>query len=105
MDAQTKDKVEEIELEVWSTENVDQPVPEANWYIIRVDKEKFTVEFSCLTGREILILAGKEPPEEFELLEILQGNEPKPVKQDQKVDFRRPGVERFVTLPLDQTDG
>lgn len=105
MDAQTKDKIEEIELEVWSAENADQPAPKADRYIIRVDKEKFTVEVPCMTGREILILAGKEPPEQFELLEKIHGNEPKPVKLDQKVDFQRPGVERFVTLPLDQTDG
>jgi hypothetical protein len=58
-----------------------------------------------MTGREILILAGKTPPERFQLNQRFKGGRVVKVGYDQKVCFTEPGIERFMTIPLDQTEG
>jgi hypothetical protein len=58
-----------------------------------------------MTGREILILAGKTPPERFQLNLRLKGGKVVKVGYDEKVCFTTPGVEKFMTIPLDQTEG
>jgi hypothetical protein len=35
----------------------------------------------------------------------LRGGEVKKIGLDEEADFTTPGVERFMTLPLDQTEG
>lgn len=70
-----------------------------------VDQQKFTVEQECLTGREILTLAGKTPPERFQLNQRFSHGKVIKIGYDQKVCFTEPGIEKFMTLPLDQTEG
>lgn len=79
--------------------------PEARRYRIRIDREKHIVEGPSITGREILALAGKAPVERFRVDQKLRGGATEKVELDEEVDLRRPGVERFMTLPLDQTEG
>jgi hypothetical protein len=57
-----------------------------------------------MKGREILELAGKTPPDRWMLNQKIKG-QIKAVGLDDEVDFREPGVERFMTLPKDQTEG
>ena len=71
---------------------------------IQIDKEHYEVANATPTARELLILAGKTPPEKYAL--YLKGKgAPVRIELDHKVDLREPGSERFVTLPLDQTEG
>lgn len=79
-------------------------VPRERRYRIRIDREHYVVDAPCLTGREILKLAGKTPAE-FMLSQKFRGGEVKKIEPDEKVDLTRPGVERFMTLPLDPTEG
>lgn len=79
--------------------------PKAKHYRIRIDKQKFVVKVSVMTGRELLNLAGKTPATNFMISQKLRGGEARKIGYDEKVDFTTPGVERFMTLPLDQTDG
>ena len=81
-----------------------RPVPRDRRYRIRIDREHFVVDEPCLTGREILKLVGKTPTE-FMLSQKFRGGEVKKIEPDEKVDLTRPGVERFMTLPLDPTEG
>jgi len=81
-----------------------RPVPRDRRYRIRIDREHFVVDEPSLTGRQILKLAGKTPAE-FMLSQKFRGGEVKKIEPDEKVDFTRPGVERFMTLPLDPTEG
>jgi hypothetical protein len=74
-------------------------------YRILVDKDQYLVHAPSLTGREILELSGHTPPERFMLLQRLRGGETEKVKLDQCVDLTHPGVERFMTIPLDQQEG
>lgn len=95
--------LEEIEIEEFGKKN-HRP-PRAKRYVIRIDKVKFTVLVSHMTGRELLKLAGKTPPEKYSISQKMHGGQVKPIALDEDVDFTRPGVERFMTLPLDQTEG
>ena len=79
--------------------------PHADRYRIRIDKEKYEVESSSLTGRQLLELAGKIPPENYMIHQKLKGGETKKIELDMLADFTEPGVERFMTIPLDQTEG
>jgi hypothetical protein len=72
---------------------------------IQIDKHSFESRNPTPTGRELLILAGKTPPEQFAIYQKMPGNQPTRIGLDATVDLREPGVERFVTLPLDQTEG
>ena len=74
-------------------------------YKVRVDKGIVVVTNPLLTGRELLELAGKKPAEQFAIYLKVKGQQPRRIQADEKVDLRLPGVERFVTLPLDQTEG
>ena len=74
-------------------------------YKIQIDKPFFEVADPTPTGRALLLLAGKTPPEQFALYLKVPGAQPKRIPLDETVDLRAPGVERFVTLPLDQTEG
>jgi len=79
--------------------------PKAKTYRIRIDKTKYEVSVPSMTGRQILTLAGKTPVERFMLSQKLHGGQVKPIGLDDVVDFTAPGVERFMTLAKDQTEG
>lgn len=95
--------LEEIEIEEWGKRN-ERP-PRAKRYIIRIDKVKYTVHVPRMTGRALLVLAGKVPAEKFSLSQKMHGGHVTTIGLNEEVDFTCPGVERFMTLPLDQTEG
>jgi hypothetical protein len=80
-----------------------KPVPEGKKYRIRIDKEVKVVDVDHMTGREILALVGKTP-EKFILRQRIKGGV-KPVGPDDPVSFLEPGVERFMTIPNEVTEG
>lgn len=82
-----------------------KPVPKAKSYRIRIDKGYYVVGSPTLTGREILALAGKTAADQWMLHQKLRGGKTERVGLDDVVDFTAPGIERFQTLPLDQTEG
>jgi hypothetical protein len=96
--------LEIIDIEEHSKTHGGKP-PKARRYKIRVDREKFTVEVPGMKGRDILTLAGKTPPEKYLLNQKFHHGQVKPIDLDQYVDFTEPGVERFITLPKDQSEG
>lgn len=98
-----EDLLEVVEIEEWGKRN-ERP-PRARRYVIRIDKVKYTVHAPHMTGREILKLAGKVPPDKFSISQKMLGGHVKSIGLDDVVDFTCPGVERFMTLPLDQTEG
>jgi hypothetical protein len=91
-----------VDLEQYAKE--DRVPPRCRAYRIRIDRERYVVHEPCLTGREILELAAKKPTE-FQLFQKFRSGEMEQILPDTKVDFTRRGIERFVTLPLDQTEG
>ncbi|MDE3234538.1 MAG: multiubiquitin domain-containing protein [Bacteroidota bacterium] len=93
----------EIDIEVFAMEG--RPVPKGHHYIIMVDREKYKVKQECLTGREILSLAGKNPVNRFQLNQRFKGGKVVKIDYEQTVCFTEPGIEKFMTIPLDQTEG
>jgi hypothetical protein len=92
-----------IEIEVYVKEGRKPPL--AKGYVIRVDKQKITVQKHELSGREILTLAGKLPVDNYILRQIFRGGQSSVVGLDQVVDLHRHEIEKFKTLPRDQTEG
>ncbi len=74
-------------------------------YKVMVDRVLITFDVECATGKEILEKAGKVPFERFQLNQRLKGGRVEKVGFDQKVCFTDPGLEKFMTIPLDQTEG
>ena len=99
-----EEELEIVELELFCKDNPGKKPPRAKKYRIRVDTTKIDMPIPEPTGRQILEAAGKVPPEKFLLNQKICG-QMKPLGLDEKVDLRAPGVERFVTLPKDQTEG
>lgn len=96
--------LEQVEVEV-HVRLPHERLPPAKRYIIKVDKDKLVTEHSHMTGRAILALASKSPPEKYKLTQLFCEGPPKTIGLDEDVDFCAPGVERFVTLKLEQTEG
>ncbi len=95
-----------IDIEVFVRERrVVPPHQPHHRYRIRIDNAYHVVEGSHRTGRQLLELAKKTPPERFRIFQKLAGGASKTIGLEESVSFAAPGVERFVTLPLDQTEG
>lgn len=92
---------EVIDLEAYGKEG--KPVPPGKKYQIKVDKHLYQVAVSELTGREILALANKTP--EKYILQQKVGPNVHRVGADEMVSFLKPGVERFMTIPNEVTEG
>jgi multiubiquitin len=95
--------LEEVEIEEHGKKG-HRP-PRAKRYVIRIDKTKYTVHVSHMTGRQLLELAGKVPPDQYTISMKLHGGRVKPIGLDEEVHFHEHEIERFMTLPLDQTEG
>lgn len=92
-----------VDLEEYAQGN--RKPPRARRYRIRIDKKKYDVEVPGMTGRELLTLAGKVPPSNYMVTQKFIGGQTHRIEIDERADFTTPGVERFMTLPLDQTEG
>lgn len=92
-----------IDLETFAKEG--KTPPPGKKYQIRVDNVKIIIDMSNPTGREILEKANKYPVERFQLNQKLKGGVVKKIDYNQVVDLTAPGIERFMTVPLDQTEG
>ena len=93
------------EIDVETTAAAGKRRPRARRYRIRIDRERHVVEVPKMTGRQILTLAGRTPPEQWMLSQKLHGGKVVTIGLDEVVDSQAPGVERFMTLPKDQTEG
>ena len=93
---------EVIDIEVYVREQ--KTVPLARAYRIRIDKPYYVVEVPEMTGRQILELAGKKPPADYVLRQIIHG-QPVKLELDEVIDFRTPGIEKFKTMLKTAQDG
>ena len=78
--------------------------PDAKVYIIRIDRKTIRVSHPDLTGRQILRRVDKTP-DTYKLYQKFKGGESNEIAPDEVVSFVRPGVERFMTIPCDTTEG
>lgn len=92
-------------VDIEALSRAGKTAPNGKHYRIRVDKEHIDVDTQFVTGRRILELAGRLPVERFRLDMKMHGGNTKKVGLDEVVDLAQPGLERFMTIPLDQTEG
>lgn len=78
---------------------------EKETFKVQIDKQVYEIQKPDPTGKELLELAGKTPADQYALYQKGKGGQPVRVQIHDKVDLRDPGIEKFVTLPLDQTEG
>ncbi len=100
--------VEEIRDEIADLEEYARQgkrPPRCRGYRIRVNGDRFVVYQPEPTGLQILEVAGISPPEQFGLYIKVGGRQFERVALDETVDLTQHGVEKFKTLPIDQTDG
>jgi len=79
-------------------------VPRNRRYQIRIDRERFVVNRSTITGREILALVNKQP-EDYLLHQRLRGGATRTIEPDDTVDLTGPGPERFMTMKRETQEG
>lgn len=94
----------EIDVENHVKNGLDIP-NHASSYLIRIDREKYKWKRVFITGREILELVGKTPLERFQVNQKFRFGRVEKVELDEKVDLAGCQVERFIIIPLDQTEG
>lgn len=92
---------EPIDLEAYA--KAGKSVPDAGPYKIRVNRSFFEWPSPKISGAQVLELAKKDA-EKNAVYQFVNGK-PHRVKANETVDLTAPGVERFETLPLDQTEG
>lgn len=98
----TLDEIEVVDLEEYACS--DKPIPKrVKYYLIKVDKEKIRVQ-SPITAEEILIAADLDPCE-YHLQQKLRGGKRVKLELEQVVDLRKPGVERFESVPKEACNG
>ena len=92
-----------VDLEEFAKANCVPP-SRCKGYRIRIDKQFYVVTQLTMRGVQILELADKTP-ELYNLYERGTGSQPRLVAPNETVSFIKPGVERFLTIPRDPTDG
>jgi Multiubiquitin len=95
--------LELIEIEVYASTRKRKP--RAHRYAFLVGKQRIEVEHPIITGRRILELAHKVPPEKYILRQIEHGGVLKVIGLDEHVDLRAPCIERFRAMPRTAQDG
>ena len=94
---------EVIDLEEYA--RLGKRPPLAKGYRFKVNAGSYVVHDPTPTGLEVLTLAGLLPAKDYTLRVKFAGERPRKVRLDEKIDLRRPGVEKFKALPRDQTEG
>lgn len=95
--------LELVEIEVYAA--TLKRKPRAHLYAFRVGKMRIEVKDPIITGRRILELAGKVPPEKYILRQVEHGGVLKLIGLNDEVDLRAPGIERFRAMPRTAQDG
>lgn len=94
-----------FDIEQFAKDGKHIPIDPGAVFKFRIDKITYTTQKRFLSGRELLEIASKIPPENFRIDMIVHGSRPRKIGLTEKVDLAEFGVERFVTMPLDPTEG
>lgn len=105
MENKVNPKTEKQLIDIAEYAKEGKAVPKEQHYKIMIDRQIYEVSDETMLGSEILLLAGKTPIERYQLNQRFNGGKVIKVPYDQRVDFTQPGLEKFMTIPLDQTEG
>lgn len=68
-------------------------------YKVKVDNDVLVFNKPIVTGTDILIKAGKTPPECHSLYQKLKGCDFQKISLNEEVDLSNPGIEKFTVKP------
>jgi hypothetical protein len=88
-----------IDIEEFSKKGT--PVPKGKKYQIKIDNILYIVNNHEITGRQILELANKRPVEQFHIYQNNMHGQLQIIGYDHTVDFTAPGIELFITIPIE----
>jgi len=91
-----------INIEEYAREG--KKVPPHATYRIRIDKDNYETTSPAPTGAAILGLAGKTPAT-YHLYLHIKGGQTQAIAAETPVDLTEPGVERFSTMKIENTEG
>jgi hypothetical protein len=92
-----------IDIE-WCTIQGHTP-PKDRKYRILIDRKPYVVHHHNITGKELLELAEKTPYKNYQVRQKFKHGKVITIGYEQVVDLTEPSIEKFKTLPLDQTEG
>lgn len=70
-------------------------------YAVKINGDVFETDKPVLSGKELLKMAGKEPPSEFVIYLQLEDGDMENIRPSEVVDLQRTGVEKFRTFRAD----
>ncbi|TAJ68737.1 MAG: hypothetical protein EPO51_24675 [Phenylobacterium sp.] len=96
-------EIDIVDIEECGREN--RCPPPAHRYKVKIDGKPYVFDKRVVTGREILEMAGKTPPERYELEKRVHGGAYIAIDLTECVDLGEKGIEVFESFPLDETEG
>lgn len=94
-----------LDIEAFAKCGKHIPVDPGAVFKIRIDRKDHVTDKRFITGRELLVIAEKFPPENFRIDMIIHDGRPRKIGLSESIDLAEFGVERFITMPLDPTEG
>lgn len=91
-----KEKVTEVEIDLFEFAGRGEAVPHAKTYRVRIDGETVKVDTSHPTGEALLAKVGKRPCA-FELIEEFTHHDNDVVEPNEEVNLRKHGLKGFIT--------
>lgn len=95
---------EKISTLASNPEDKRPPIP-SEIYRFTVMKKLYESYEKMVSGRRICEIAGLIPPERYKLDMKMKNGEYREVALDMNVDLSEPGLERFIYITRDQTEG
>lgn len=88
-----------IDLEAFTKSGMKPPV--GQWYRVKIDNDYFVFNHQIVTGKDILVKAGKTAVECYVLYEKFKHCDFEKIDLNEKVDLAKPGIEHFVVKPTE----
>jgi len=86
--------LEIIDLEAYA--KADKKPPVGKKYKVKIGVESFVFDHHLITGKELLVKAGKLPVECYSIYQKLKGCDFEKITFSETVDLSKPGIEHFV---------
>lgn len=77
--------------------------PQGKHLLINIDGERIRISDPVVTGRQLLALADKQPPEEHLIYFLTPAGILEDIGLEETVDLRAGGIERFITFRSDRS--
>lgn len=95
--SESKDNQDIINVEEYT--KIGKKPPKGKKYLIRVEDKSYIFDKGSASGAEILEKAGYTPVDCYSLYQKFKGCDFEKISPNEKVDFTKPGIERFIVKP------